>query len=206
MDRWSGKLAVVTGASAGIGASICIELVKSGMKVIGLARRAEKVEALRKEIPESLQSNLIGIKCDVSKEEEIIQVFKYIDDNFGGISALINNAGIATTSNLLDRNDTDKTRGIIDVNVFGLVFCTREAYSSMEKHGITNGHIIHINSITGHQVFNYLNTDIFKSFNIYHASKHAVTALTETYRQDFINRNSQVKVTVSKLRCEMNFL
>lgn len=110
MERWSGKLAVVTGASAGIGAGICIELVKSGMIVVGLARREERIESLKTEIPNELRKNLHALKCDVSKEEEIIQVFKHIDDQFGGVSVLVNNAGVSIRSSLLEREDSKKSR------------------------------------------------------------------------------------------------
>lgn len=197
MERWSGKLAVVTGASAGIGAGICIELVKSGMIVVGLARREERIESLKTEIPNELRKNLHALKCDVSKEEEIIQVFKHIDDQFGGVSVLVNNAGVSIRSSLLEREDSKKIKSIMDINVFGLVHCTREAYKSMEKYRINDGHIIHINSVAGHFVLNKLDWEFQEPYNSYSASKFAVTALTETYRQDFIKRNTKIKVTVS---------
>lgn len=201
MERWRGKLAVVTGASAGIGVDICIELVKAGMKVIGLARRSEKVENLKNSLPEILRDNLIAMKCDVSTEEDILKAFKEIDEKYGAVSVLVNNAGVLAEGTLFERENAEALRNVINVNVMGLVFCTREAYLSMKKYGIDDGHIIHINSIAGHSVSNIPN----HSFNIYAGSKHAVTGLTETYRQDLVKQNSKIKVTVSDQNVDLEF-
>jgi NADP+-dependent farnesol dehydrogenase len=199
MERWTNRLAVVTGASVGIGAAIVIELAKAGMIVIGLARRPEKIEALKSEIPENLRNNLHAMKCDVSKEEEIVATFKEIDGKFGGISVLVNNAGVLAEGTLFTRENADDIRNLININLYGVVFCTREAYISMKKHNIDDGHIVNINSIAGHKV-PYVPTNL-SSFNVYPASKHAVTALTEVYRQDLVKEKSNIRVTVSKFWC-----
>lgn len=194
MERWANKVAVVTGASSGIGAGIALELVKNGMIVVGLARRSEQVLQLRDELPENLKNNLHAVKSDISDEENIVLAFKEIDVKFGAVSVLINNAGLAHNGKLLDKASADGLRNTLNVNVLGLVFCTREAYSSMEKHGINDGHFVNINSVFGHKI-PFLG--IFKdNFNIYPASKYAVTALTEAYRQDFIFNETKMKVTV----------
>jgi NADP+-dependent farnesol dehydrogenase len=192
MDRWANKLAVVTGASVGIGAGIVVELTKAGMIVIGLARRSEKVEALKSEIPENLRNNLHAMKCDVSKEEEIVATFKEIDEKFGGISVLVNNAGVNAKGSLFGRGNVDDIKNVVNVNLYGVVFCTREAYISMKKHNIEDGHIININSINGHYVPMLPRSE---SANIYPPTKHAVTALTEVYRQDLLKAKSKIRVT-----------
>lgn len=193
MERWQNKLAVVTGASSGIGAAIAVELAKAGLIVVGLARRTDKIEELRCNIPLKQKGNLHAIECDLSKEEEIIQVFKKIDCDYGGISVLINNAGLMLNARLLERESSETLRQIVDVNVFGLINCTREAYLSMKKHEINDGHVIHINSLLGHKIA--FAPDLKNYLNIYAASKYAVTALAETYRQDFIFENTKIKVT-----------
>lgn len=71
MDRWQNKIAVVTGASAGIGAAVVKDLVKAGLVVIGLARRVERVRDLGKDLPPELVKNLHAVQCDVSKEDEV---------------------------------------------------------------------------------------------------------------------------------------
>jgi NADP+-dependent farnesol dehydrogenase len=193
MERWSGKIAVVTGASSGIGAATVVDLVKAGMIVVGLARRQDRIEALKSELPKNLQSNLHAIKCDVSKEEEITSTFANIEKSFGGIDVLVNNAGIIRATQLIDADNSSKIHEVVDTNLLGLVFCAREAIQSMRKRG-DNGHIININSIAGHSPIICL--DIMPSLNIYPATKYAVTAVTESLRQELIETGSKIRVTV----------
>lgn len=195
MERWSGKIAVVTGASSGIGSAIVVELVKSGLIVIGLARRVERVAELKNILPNALKKNLFAIKCDVSKEDEIIKTFAEIEKKFGGIDVLVNNAGFLKQTTLIDRDNSIPIRETFDTNVLGLIFCTREAVQSMMKRKF-DGHIIHINSMSGHRI---VPAKAYASHNVYPASKHAVTALTETLRQDLNKLNSKIKITVTKL-------
>lgn len=98
-NRWVGKIALVTGASAGIGASITEELAKAGVKVFGLARRAEKVEELKKKVG-NVKGEIIPLKGDIAKEEDIVAAFKTIKEKFGTIHILINNAGIGRIGKL----------------------------------------------------------------------------------------------------------
>lgn len=93
MEKWEGKLAVVTGASAGIGAAILRDLAKVGINVIGLARRVEKVEEIIEELGE-VRGKVYAHKCDVSDEESVKSAFKWIEDKFGSFQILVNNAGI----------------------------------------------------------------------------------------------------------------
>lgn len=197
MNRWENKIAVCTGASAGIGASTTIDLIKSGMIVVALARRKEKIEELRSKLSDGLKKNLYAVKCDVSNENEIIETFKWIDKNLGGISVLINNAGILRKATLLEQNNSVPIREVIETNVFGLLNCTREAYLSMKKYSI-DGHIININSLVGHKIPIFVGQ--LPSFNIYPASKYAVTAINEVLRQDLIDAKSKIKITVSILK------
>ncbi|XP_059612423.1 farnesol dehydrogenase-like [Phlebotomus argentipes] len=191
MEQWKNRVAVVTGASAGIGAAIVKDLVKAGMITIGLARRLEKVQALKKDLPANLQGNLHAVKCDISKEDDIVRVFDWIVKKFNGIDVLINNAGVLRETELIKSDNSELIREVIDTNVFGLVFCTREAYKSMEQHG-RNSHVVHINSVVGHNIIRNLQ---MPSSNIYAPSKFAVTAITEIHRQEFIRSKHHIKVT-----------
>ncbi|XP_055612044.1 farnesol dehydrogenase-like [Uranotaenia lowii] len=188
MDRWNGKVAVVTGSSSGIGAAIAKDLTKAGMIVVGLARRVERVKALKNDLPKEVAENLHAVKCDVSKEEDILSTFKWVEEKFGGVDVLVNNAGIVRDSALLEPENTQKLKEVIDTNVMGLVMCSREAFQSMKKRAV-DGHIIHINSVAGHHVIDY------PRLNIYSASKFAVTAITETMRQELRTEGTKVKVT-----------
>ncbi|KDR14275.1 farnesol dehydrogenase-like isoform X2 [Zootermopsis nevadensis] len=188
MERWSGRVALVTGASAGIGAATAEELVKKGLKVVGLARRVEKIE----ELAESLKSapgKLYALKCDVTKESEVQAAFEWIKTKLGGVDILINNAGTASNSKLIS-GPVEKWRKIFDLNVLGLSLCTKEALKSMKERGVDDGHIVHINSIVGHTI---PHSDLVD--HMYCASKHAVTALTEGLRRELVKQNSKIRVT-----------
>lgn len=195
MERWIGKVAVVTGASSGIGAAISVDLAKAGMIVVGLARRLERIEALKAQIPRSPTAGVLhSFKCDVSQEDDIKSAFSWIESYLGGVDVLINNAGIARTTRLIEPNNTQFIREVLDTNIFGVVLCTREAFQSMKNRNV-NGHIILINSTAGHTV--PPRVDGLPSLNIYPASKHAITALTEVLRQEFQTEGSSTKITVS---------
>ncbi|XP_062558606.1 farnesol dehydrogenase-like [Armigeres subalbatus] len=188
MDRWTGKIAVVTGASSGIGAATAKDLARAGLVVVGLARRVERIEELKNDMPESARDRLHAVKCDISKEEDILATFKWVEEKFGGVDVLINNAGIGRMTQLIAADNTKQIREVLDTNVMGLVLCSREAYQSMKRRSV-DGHIVHINSVAGHTVLN------FPTMNIYPATKHAVTAITETMRNELRNANTKIKVT-----------
>ncbi|XP_050076067.1 farnesol dehydrogenase-like [Anopheles maculipalpis] len=188
MDRWNGKVAVVTGASSGIGAAIVKDLAKAGMITIGLARRVERVEQLKKDLPKEAASRLHAIKCDISVESEIEKTFQRILSTYGGVDVLVNNAGIARSNNLLAIGTTADLRAVLDTNVTGLVLCSQWAYKSMVERKVA-GHIVHINSVAGHIVPH------IPKLNIYPGTKHAVTALTEVMRQELRDAGTKIKVT-----------
>ncbi|XP_058123688.1 farnesol dehydrogenase-like [Anopheles ziemanni] len=188
MDRWVGKVAVVTGSSSGIGAAIAKDLAKAGMITVGLARRVERIEALKNELPADAAKRLHAFKCDVSSEADIDATFKLIEEKFGGVDVLVNSAGTVRSNNLLDHGTAADLRATLDINVTGLVLCSQWAYKSMVARSF-DGHIVHINSIGGHLVPN------LPKFNIYTASKHAVTAITETMRQELRDAGTKIKVT-----------
>lgn len=143
MNRWIGKIAVVTGASAGIGAAIVKDLAKSGVIVVGLARRVNHVEALKKEVPK-FAGNIHAYECDVSKEESILAAFQWIEKKFGGVNILVNNAGMTKHTTLLQSDNSQALTDIVNTNILGLLFCTREAYKLMTKID-DYGYIININ-------------------------------------------------------------
>ncbi|KAL5276679.1 DHRS11.2 family protein [Megaselia abdita] len=191
MDRFCNKIAVVTGASSGIGAACAVELVKSGMVVKALARTVHKLEEVKASLPEDLRQNFHPVYCDVSKEDQVIKTFDDINNEHGGVHVLVNNAGIYKPEFfLISKGNTDDIKDTVNTNIMGVVYCTREAFHSMKDRGI-EGHVVNINSISGHRVY-YLPGF---TMNIYPPTKHAITAMTETYRQEFSNANTNIKVT-----------
>ncbi|KAJ8932484.1 hypothetical protein NQ314_014629, partial [Rhamnusium bicolor] len=174
LDRWIGKVAIVTGASSGIGAAIAEQLVEKGINE--LAKKLSNKKA-----------KLYPVKVDITKEEDILNGFKWVKANLGPIHILVNNAGTGGRTNLIDGN-TDIWKNIFQLNVIGLSIATREAIKDMRANNV-DGHIIHINSILGHQVLN------FPGLNVYPASKFAIRALAETLRLELNSLKLKIKIT-----------
>ncbi|KAL3271232.1 hypothetical protein HHI36_021726 [Cryptolaemus montrouzieri] len=187
MDRWVGKIAVVTGASAGLGAAISKKLVEEGINVAGFARRKEKIEELARTVEGKNGAKLYAVQVDITSEEEVINAFRYVLENLGPVSILVNNAGIVQNTTLIDGN-AECWKKVLDTNVLGLCVATREAVNIMRNHDIA-GHIIHINSVAGHRVPPIPYT------NVYSASKFAVTSLAQTLSKELKGIGSRIKVT-----------
>ncbi|XP_069691191.1 farnesol dehydrogenase-like isoform X1 [Periplaneta americana] len=187
MERWSGKVAIVTGASSGIGAAVTRALVERGLKVVGLARRVHRLQELSAELCRG-PGKLYPLQCDITNEEDILCAFSWLRSELGGVDVLVNNAGVLNEIQFHDFKTEDWLQ-MINVNVVGLTLCTREAVSCMKSLGIENGHIIHINSFLGHTMSN------LPGFNMYAATKHAVTTLTESLRRELAHLKSGIKVS-----------
>ncbi|XP_018801191.1 PREDICTED: farnesol dehydrogenase [Bactrocera latifrons] len=193
MERWQGKVAMVTGASSGIGAACAKALVCAGFVVVGLARRQERIAQLQQELPTRFRSNLHAYKCDLTKEQNVSDAFRWTQQKLGaGVDVLVNNAGIIATTELSARQNTNEIRNTIDTNLLGTVFCTREAFNSMRERDV-EGHIVIMNSVAGLQVPN-LGPNL-PSLNIYPATKFALRAMNEIYRQEFQRHKTRVRIT-----------
>ncbi|KAL7299931.1 hypothetical protein TKK_0007251 [Trichogramma kaykai] len=185
MDRWNGKIAVVTGASGGIGLAVSKILLEHGMIVVGLARRRDKMIDEIKNCKNS--KNFHARECDITIEENIIQSFDYIKSTFGQLNVLINNAG-TTSMKKIEDSSTDEIEKIVKVNLLGVVYCSKKAIKLMRENSM-EAHILNINSVLGHRV----PPPIFGHFNIYPATKFAVTALSESLQYDLLD--SKIRVT-----------
>ncbi|XP_055843422.1 farnesol dehydrogenase-like [Episyrphus balteatus] len=190
MDRWQNRVAVVTGASSGIGEAIVKDLVKAGLRVVALARRQDRLEKIHSELPADLQERFFAKKCDVTKEDEVKETFDWIEENLGGTDILVNNAGTTRPGNLVEL-DTSIMDEVLNINVKGLIYCTQAAYKSMKGRNF-DGHIVHINSIAGHNV---PQTRPGLSYNIYAPTKFAVTAINEVMRNELRNLGTKIKTT-----------
>lgn len=145
-------MAVVTGASAGIGAATAEDLVKSGFIVVALARREDRLQQNQSALPANLQYRYHPRKCDVTNEGEVKDTFAWIESNLGGTDVLINNAGIISGGvDLSGLDNTQPVRNTLETNTMSVVYCVREAFNSMKKRNFA-GHIMIINSIAGHKV------------------------------------------------------
>ncbi|XP_043483206.1 farnesol dehydrogenase-like [Leptopilina heterotoma] len=188
MDRWNNKVAVVTGASSGIGESLVKELVKNNVKVVGLARRIENMEKIKNNI-KNQKGAFYPIKCDVSKENDILKAFQWIEKNLKTVDILVNNAAVLT-SDLCIESSTENLKNVIDVNLIGTALCTREAVKIMRANNIA-GHIININSIAGQRVAFFNNS----GFNMYSPSKYAQKAMSQVVELELEHVKSPTKVT-----------
>uniref|UniRef100_A0A182QW39 Dehydrogenase n=1 Tax=Anopheles farauti TaxID=69004 RepID=A0A182QW39_9DIPT len=189
MERWMGKVAVVTGASSGIGAATAKALARAGMITIGLGRRVERIEALKGELRGDAAKRLFAIRCDVTREEDIVEAFNLIETEYGGVDVQVNCAGLArNASRVLQAHTGKDLRDVVDTNLLGEAFCCREAFLSMRKRSVV-GHIVNVNSIAGHSV------PKVRWLNIYPATKFGITALTETIRHELRVAGSPIKIT-----------
>ncbi|KAL7740664.1 hypothetical protein ACLKA6_000037 [Drosophila palustris] len=192
MDRWQNRVAVVTGASSGIGAALVVDLVNAGLVVVGLARRVERIKELQKLLPAERSDKLIPLFCDVGNEDSMNEAFDVIEKQLGGVDILINNAGSFQDGRLVDM-PISLIQQTVQTNIMGIVMCTQRAFASMKARNF-DGHVILINSILGHKVFSPTPGHA-PQINIYPPTKHAVTALTEMYRQEFMGLGTRIKIT-----------
>lgn len=202
MEKWSGKVALITGASSGIGSAVAIDFVRNNIITIGLARRVERIEQLKNQLPPDQEKNLHAFKGDITDEKSVKECFKWIEKEFGGVNILVNNAGKSSVrmilSNVDDDNgatetNNDDIREIIGTNFFGMIYATREAYRQLHRND-ADGYIINISSYLGHAI--PCIPMMPPPHNVYVASKHAVTSTGEVLRQELINlRNKKVRVT-----------
>lgn len=186
LEKYAGKVAVVTGASSGIGKAVVEELAKYGLVVVALARRLELLEALANQLSAE-KGKVYPFKCDLTNQEEILTTFKKITTEVGPIHILINNAGMVLATTIID-GDIQKWKSIIDTNLLAATICIREAISNMKLHN-TKGHIVNLNSVASHMV-----PDI-PWLNIYAATKHGLKALTETVRLEINREKLPIKIT-----------
>lgn len=195
MDRWVGKVAVVTGASNNIGSAITVDLVKAGMIVIGLARRKELVEDLRKFIPIHTNGKLYAVKCDVSNELDVARAFGWIFAEVGVVNVLVNCEEMKLNSTITTEGNEDELKSVLQTNLWSAVLCTKKAVEIMKRQRITDAHIININSADGHKI---PATKLDKPLmNMYPVSKFGLTALTEILRREFRFDRVGYKITVS---------
>lgn len=167
----SGKVAVVTGASSGLGADAALAYANAGADVAILARRVEKLETVKAEI-EKTGRKVVAVGCDVTKEESVKNAMETVQAEFGHIDILLNNAGIAVRGGVdsMSVEDWDKA---FDTNVKGIFLASKYVVPQMKERGY--GKIVNIASV------NAVIADKFDVFirHSYNSSKSAVLGLTK---------------------------
>ncbi|MGF1514572.1 MAG: 3-oxoacyl-[acyl-carrier-protein] reductase [Elainellaceae cyanobacterium] len=180
-QRLTDKVAVVTGASRGIGRAIALALAAEGAKVVvNYARSAEAADAVVDEI-QAMGAEALALQADVSQEEQVSAFFKTVMENWGRIDVLVNNAGI-TRDTLLMRMKPADWQAVINLNLTGVFLCTQAVTKPMLKQ--RSGRIINIASVSG-QMGNPGQAN-------YSAAKAGVLGLTKTVAKEMATRGITV--------------
>ncbi|MDR2053540.1 MAG: SDR family oxidoreductase [Treponema sp.] len=178
----SGKVAVVTGASSGLGVQFAHALAGQGADVAILARRVERIEELKGEI-EKLGVRCLALKCDVTQVDQIKDTMGKIRNFYGRIDILVNNAGVGGSSPAESQSD-EQWRSIIDLNLNAVYFCAREAGKIMIEQKY--GKIINIGSIHSSVAMSTSN------LSGYCSSKGGVLMLTKALANEWAKYNITV--------------
>jgi len=172
------KIVCITGASSGIGRACAEAFAAQGCRLILSARRYERLEELKEE----LDTESIIIELDVRDQKKVENTIRSLDDSWSDIDILINNAGLARGLSKMHEGLLSDWEEMIDTNVKGLLYVSREIIPGMVKRN--RGHIVNIGSIAGHEVY--------PNGIVYCASKHAVDALTRGIRMDLVDTEIRV--------------
>ena len=172
------NIVLVTGASSGFGQAICRKLIADGYKVIGAARRLDKLQKLAQE----LGANFLPLTLDVSKKDSVETILLQLPKEFQPINILINNAGLALGLEPAYEADYNDWQTMIETNVIGLVHLTHQILPGMVKRN--SGYIINLGSVAG--------TYPYKGGNVYGASKAFVKQFSANLRTDLLGKKIRV--------------
>lgn len=178
----TGKVALVTGASSGIGAATALELARAGATVALSARRADRLAGLVAQI-EALGGKALALAGDMAVEAEAIRAVEDTVAQLGSIDILINSAGIMQAGGV-EGADLAEFRRVYEINVFGTLYTSAAAVPHMLRQG--GGDIVNITSLAGRKGG--------AQTNAYSGSKHAANAMTDAMRQELGNRNIRVSI------------
>jgi len=191
-----GQVALVTGASSGIGRAVARALRGAGMKLGVLARRMERLTSLKAEI-EGRGGEVLCLVADLLDEEQAVFALRSLERRFGGVDVLVNAAGLGHAAPLRS-GATAGLREMLELNVLALSVMTREFVRGLQARGAT-GHVVHVSSMSAYRVQR-------GEAGMYAATKHAVRALTEGLRLELRAAGSPIRVgAVSPADTETEF-
>ncbi len=182
MERVSGKLVLITGASAGIGAACARLFAGEGARLLLVARREQRLRELANELRGKHQAEVLTCGLDVRRREDVEATLAGLPAPWQEIDILINNAGLARGLGPIHTGDPTDWEEMIDTNLKGLLWVTRVVVAGMVAR--RRGHVINIGSIAGREVY--------PGGNVYCASKFAVTALTRAMSIDLLGSGVRV--------------
>jgi NAD(P)-dependent dehydrogenase (short-subunit alcohol dehydrogenase family) len=181
LNPLTNKVILVTGGTRGIGRAIAKRLLEDGATLAICGRRQEAVDAAVKELAGETAGKVKGKAADVRSYEQVAELFRFVDVEFGGLDVLVNNAGVGVfrpVQNLA----LEEWKGTIETNLSGVFYCSREALFRLETKG--SGYIVNIGSLAGKHAF--------AGGAAYNASKFGLTGFTEALMQDVRAQNVRV--------------
>jgi NADP-dependent 3-hydroxy acid dehydrogenase YdfG len=178
----SGRVALVTGASSGIGEATAVALAEAGASVAIGARRRDRLEGLAARLGET-GAKVVTLDLDVTDEASCRDAVARTRSELGGLDVLVNNAGVMLLGTIVGA-DPEDWRRMLDTNVLGLMYMTHAAIEGMVEQG--SGDVVNISSVAGRQAR--------KGAGVYNASKWAVNAFSESLRQEVTTRGVRVSL------------
>lgn len=177
------RIALITGATAGIGEATAELLAKNEFNIIITGRRIERLEKLAKKLTRETDVEILTLAFDIRNKQAVDDVVKKLPEKWKKIDVLVNNAGLAVGLDHVDKGNVDDWERMIDTNVKGLLYMIRAVTPGMVER--KKGHVINIGSVAGKEVY--------ENGNVYCATKHAVDALSRAMRIDLLK--DKIKVT-----------
>ena len=177
-----GKVAAITGASSGIGEATAVALAGAGAGVAIAARRKDRLDELAERIS-SDGGRAVAIEADIADRAQAESFLSQAAEELGGLDILVNNAGVMLLGPV-EGADPNHWRRMVDVNMLGLLYCTRAALPLLRDGG--GGNIVNVSSVAGrHASFGQA---------VYNLTKFGVTGFSEALRQEALNSNIRVTV------------
>ena len=183
MNLLADKIVLITGASSGIGQACARLFAAQGARLILSARRVERLEQLAQELSHQHNKGHYILPLDIRNKAMVKKQLETLPNELQSIDILINNAGLALDTLPLQQGIEDHWDTMIDTNIKGLLYVSREVIPGMVTRGY--GHVVNIGSIAGHECY--------PNGNVYSATKHAVHAISKSMRLDLLG--SPVRVT-----------
>lgn len=176
------SIAFITGASSGIGEACADMFARNGYDLILNARRTERLEKLKDHLENEYPIKILLLPFDIRDKQKVESSIASLDANWKNIDVLVNNAGLAMGLSKFFEGNTDHWDTMIDTNIKGLLYVSRQVAPLMIANG--NGHIVNIGSIAGKEVYD--------NGNVYCSTKHAVDALNRSMRIELSAKNVRV--------------
>lgn len=170
------KTILITGATSGFGKAIATRFAQEGYDIYITGRREDRLEALKSELQHTYKCKVTTLNFDVRDKQQVENAISELKQHTDTIDILVNNAGLAAGLSSIEDGNTDDWDAMIDTNVKGLLYVTRQVAPMMKAKG--RGHIINIGSTAAKQVY--------KNGNVYCATKFAVDALNQAMRIDLL--------------------